>query len=82
MLLTRDPDEIRDADVFNCNCDHRYKCLLKTIEIDFIRNWLLMGNLGLARGTKVNRYVSHIRRIQCLYGVQLVKRYVLFNRMK
>ena len=32
--------------------------------------------------TKINRYVSHIRSIQCLYGVQLVIRYVLFNRMK
>jgi len=32
--------------------------------------------------TKINRYVRHIRPIKCLYGVQLVIRYVIFNRIK
>ena len=50
------------------------------VGIDLNRNLLLMENPAVQK--KINRYVCHTQPIQCLYGVQLVRRYVIFNRMK
>ena len=51
--------------------------------IGLIRNWLLTENPAKREvQKKINRYVSHIRPIKCLYGLQLVIQYRLFNRMK